>query len=78
MGTSGVYFGSLKTFLLSVTAVTSHTRPSAIFFPFQKLSFGGRQSNVSMTIVMFISYISFTAMFDHRWIRYNRSVIMTK
>ena len=25
------------------------------FFPFQKLSFGGRQSNVSMTIVVFIS-----------------------
>ena len=24
------------------------------FFPFQKLSFGGRQSNVSMTIVVFI------------------------
>ena len=40
------------------------------FFPFQKLSFG--QSNVSMTIVVFIS-----SQFDHRWIRYNRSVIMT-
>ena len=26
------------------------------FFPFQKLSFGGRQSNVSMTIVVFISW----------------------
>ena len=25
------------------------------FFSFQKLSFGGRQSNVSMTIVVFIS-----------------------
>ena len=25
------------------------------FFPFQKLSFGGRQSNVSMTMVVFIS-----------------------
>ena len=38
-----------------LTAVTSHTRPSTIFFPFEKLSFGGRQSNVSMTIVVFIS-----------------------
>ena len=31
-------------------AVISHTRPPMIFFPFQKLRFGGRQSNVSMTI----------------------------
>ena len=30
-------------------------RPSTIFLPFQKLRFGGRQSNVSMTIVVFIS-----------------------
>ena len=29
--------------------------PFSDFFPFQKLSFGGRQSNVSMTIVVFIS-----------------------
>ena len=33
-----------------LTAVISHTRPPTIFFPFQKLRFGGRQSNVSMTI----------------------------
>ena len=39
----------------SLTAVTSHTRPSTTFYPFQKLSFGGRLSNVSMTIVVFIS-----------------------
>ena len=32
----------------------SHT-PFNNFFSFQKLSFGGRQSNVSMTIVVFIS-----------------------
>ena len=38
-----------------LTAVTRHTRPTTIFFPFHKLSFGGRQSNVSMTIVVFIS-----------------------
>ena len=31
------------------------------FFPFQKLSFGGRQSNVSMKIVVFIS-----SQFDRR------------
>ena len=35
---------------LCITAVISHTRPSTIFFPFQKVRFGGRQSNVSMTI----------------------------
>ena len=34
----------------SLTGVISHTRPPTIFFPFQKLRFGGRQSNVSMTI----------------------------
>ena len=33
-----------------VTAVISHTRPPTIFSPFRKLRFGGRQSNVSMTI----------------------------
>ena len=33
-----------------ITAVISHTRPPKIIFPFQKLRFGGRQSNVSMTI----------------------------
>ena len=33
-----------------------HSRaPLNDFFPFEKLSFGGRQSNVSMTIVAFIS-----------------------
>ena len=32
------------------TAVISHTRPPTIFSQFQKLRFGGRQSNVSMTI----------------------------
>ena len=34
----------------NLTAVLSHTRPPTIFFPFRKLRFGGRQSNVSMTI----------------------------
>ena len=33
-----------------LTAVISHTRPQTIFSPFQKLRFGGRQSNASMTI----------------------------
>ena len=33
-----------------ITAVISHTRPPTIFSQFQKLRFGGRQSNVSMTI----------------------------
>ena len=36
------------------TAVTSHTRPSTIFSPFQVSSFGGCQSNVSMTEIVFI------------------------
>ena len=31
------------------------TRAPQRFFPFQNLSFGGCQSNVSMTIVVFIS-----------------------
>ena len=34
----------------ALTAVISHTRPPTIFFLFQKLRFGGRQSNVSMEI----------------------------
>ena len=34
-----------------VTAVISHTCPPMIFLPFQKLHFGGCQSNVSMTIM---------------------------
>ena len=51
--------------------------PSMTFFSFQKLSFGGRQSNVSMTIVVFI-LCHFHGMFDCRRIRYIGSVIMTK
>ena len=42
-------------YIALLTAVTIHTRPSTIFFSFEKLSFSGRQSNVSMTIVVFIS-----------------------
>ena len=37
-------------YLRNITAVITHTRPPTIFFPFQKLRFGERQSNVSMTI----------------------------
>ena len=35
------------------TAVISHMRPSKTFFFFSKLNLGGRQLNVSMTIVLF-------------------------
>ena len=38
-----------------VSAKSRYDAPLNNFFPFEKLSFGGRQSNVSMTIVMFIS-----------------------
>ena len=33
-----------------ITAVISHTRPQTIFSHFKNYVFGGRQSNVSMTI----------------------------
>ena len=36
--------------LLRLTAVISHTRPRTIFSQFKNYIFGGRQSNVSMTI----------------------------
>ena len=38
-------------FFISVTTVISHTSPPTIFFSFWKLRFGGRQSNVSITII---------------------------
>ena len=44
------YFSSLADY----SGCQPHT-PCNDLFPFQKLSFGGRQSNVSMTIVVFIS-----------------------
>ena len=42
------------TYFLPHSGYQSHA-PFNDFFPFQKLSFGGRQSNVSMAIVVFIS-----------------------
>ena len=45
-------FVKLRHILLQRLSVT---RALQDFLPFQKLSFGGRQSNVSMTIVVFIS-----------------------
>ena len=41
-------------FCVPYSGYQSH-EPFNDLFPFQKLSFGGRQSNVSMTIVVFIS-----------------------
>ena len=43
------FYGCKRGLLQCVTAVFSHTSPPTIFFPFRKLRFGGRQSNISMT-----------------------------